>query len=371
VAAKTLDNVGVWQLRVASPCSQPYPPQDNDLCFKPTQLSGQNVEVEFDLTGGTLNGPATLDCPGPPPSPLCMSTMKVDLWYDWVAPANGKVTIQTCGGSDALTPDTSLVVYDGCECPVGMPMEQSNGVYACSDFQPTPCFLGSKLADLTVEQGHCYKIRLGGTVDTVERLDGSLKIDLDPVECPIGPVTFVDPPDGVIDARQPHPTADPNDLQGYDTFIVQAPAGAAENWQVAECWSFCDSDLVTANDITNVADNGDGSYTITLASPISAGEVSTITYTDDTPTEHRGVFISHPANVNSDSQAAPSDILAIIDCLNNVGPACEIYQCDADRSGVCGPPDILRVIDLLNGAGEYDPWLNSPVPVCDPSNCCP
>ncbi len=375
VAAKTSDNIGVWQLRVASPCTQSDPPQDNDLCFKPTQLSGENVEVEFDLTGGTLNGPATLDCPEPPPNPLCTSTMKVDLWYDWVAPFNGKATIQTCGfdefgqGLDELTPDTSLVVYDGCECPVGMPMFLTDGVFACSDFQPTPCFLGSKLVDLTVEQGHCYKIRLGGTVDTVERLDGSLKIDLTSVECPAGPVTFVDPPDGLIDARQPHPTADANDLQGYDTFILDAPAGAAVTW--ADCWSFCDSDDGTENGITGIVDNGDGSYTVTLASPILAGHVSTITYTDDTSTEHRGVFISHPANVNSDSQAAPSDILAIIDCLNFVGPACEPHQCDVDRSGVCGPPDILRVIDLLNGAGAYDPWLNSPVPVCDDTNCCP
>ena len=377
VAAKTSANVGIWQLRVASPCTQSDPPQDNDLCFKPIQLSGQNVEVEFDLLGGALNGPASLDCPEPPPNPLCTSTMKVDLWYDWIAPANGKVTVQTCGfdefdqPQDELTPDTSLVMYEGCDCPVGMPMEQSEGVLACSDFWPTPCFLGSKLVDIAVEAGTCYKMRVGGGIDNPDGriLAGSLKIDLRPISCPPGPVTFVDPPDGLIDARQPHPTADPNDLQGYDTFIVDAPAGAAQSW--AECWSFCDSDDGTENDIANIVDNGDGSFTVTLASPISTGEVSTITYTDDLVTVHRGVFISHPANVNGDSQAAPADILSVIDCLNNVGPPCEIYQCDADRSGICGPPDILRVIDLLNGAGAYDSWLNSSAPVCDPSNCCP
>lgn len=47
----------------------------------------------------------------------------------------------------------------------------------------------------------------------------------------------------------------------------------------------------------------------------------------------------------------------VIDCINGVR-TCEIWQCDVDRSGLCGPPDILRTIDLLNGSGKYIPWLN-------------
>jgi hypothetical protein len=367
VSAKTIDNVGVWQIRSGSPCSNPKPSQDNDLCFNGMPLSGQNVELEFDLGGGLTNAPATLDCPEPPPSPVCMDTMKADLWYDWTAPCNGTVTIETCGGSDALTPDSSLVVYEGCDCPVDLPMESAPGIYACSDFLPSPCFLGSGLYNLPVEEGMCYKIRLGGSVtDPVEDSPaGPLKIDCTCVSCPVGPVNFVNPPDGMVDARQPHPPDDAGVLQGEQVFLVEAPSGASP-----DCWSFCDSDDTTENDIASIVDNGDDTYTVTLVNPMPAAHVTTITYTDDAATEHRGVFIAHPANVNGDSSAAPADILVIIDCLNAVA-VCETHQCDVDRSGVCGPPDILRVIDLLNGAGAYDSWLNSPAPVCDETNCCP
>ncbi len=367
IAAKSDEHRGIWRLRIVSPCSPDLPPPHNDLCMNAEQLTGTHAEVPFDLSGEAFGeAPATLDCPGPPPFPVCTNTMKVDLWYDWIAPCNGKVTVHTCGfdefgqGSDGLTPDTSLVVYDSCDCPAALPMEQREGVLACNDFQPSPCFLGSKLTDLEVEEGRCYKIRLGGSVDDpyTSILEGSLKIDFTAVECPAGQVMFRDPPSGVVDARQPHPPSDPLDLQGVDTLLVEAPAGAYG----PECWSLCETaSSGEPNNITSVIDNGDGTLAIYLVRPITTGAVTTITYTDNDGGEQTGVFTAHPGDVNGDGRTSPADILFLIDCFNGIR-FCEIWQTDIDHSGVTGPPDIISLVDLLNGAGEFDAWLNRPLP---------
>ena len=253
-----------------------------------------------------------------------------------------------------------MCVYDGCDCPVQIGTE-----LGCSDFQASPCFLGSRVRNVDVVAGNCYKIRLGGRQGGLPA--GPLKVDVDCELCPVpvGPVTF-DPPSDVVDARQPYPPLDVNDRQGLDTFTVNAPSGAAE-----DCWTFCETAQEgAANDFASIVDNEDDTYTITLNRTISTGAVTTITYTDDGGTAHRGVFTSHPGNADGDSQTAPSDILKIIDYINGVSVSpWGIYSEDIDQSGVLGPPDILRVIDLLNGAGAFDVWLNTPVPEC--GTCCP
>ncbi len=362
LAGKTEDDLGIYHLDIESPCTPAVEGPPNDYCHHAETIT-ESV-TPFDLAG------ATLDCPGPPPSPVCTNTMKVDLWYDWVAPCYGKITVQTCGfdefgnPSDDLTPDTSLVVYDGCECPVGMPMEQSEGVFACSDFMWTPCFLGSKLSDLQVEAGECYKIRIGGDPRLGEPA-GNLTITTDcPTFCPAGALTFVDPPDGVVDARQPHPIGTPTALQGIDSIIVAAPDGA-----IATCFTLCETSGsetlhppyepgFESNEITGVEANGDGTYTVTLKRPITPGEVTTVTYRDNNGTTTTGSFTAHPANVNADSYAVPADILEIIEIINGVQtPLWGAYSSDIDHSSVTGPPDILRVIDLLNAG-----WLNTPLP---------
>jgi hypothetical protein len=186
--------------------------------------------------------------------------------------------------------------------------------------------------------------------------------------CPPGDIAFVDPPSGVVDARQPHPPLDALAAQGIDTFVVETSPRSDD----LSCWTLCETAADgSANAIRQVSDNGDGTSTVTLVRPITAGAVTTITYTDDDGIATTGVFTSHPANVNADSQSSPSDILYLVDYVNGVTASpWGLYSEDVDHSGVLGPPDILRVIDLLNGAGQFDrPWLNAWRPDCDP--CCP
>jgi hypothetical protein len=148
--------LGDYTIILSAPCSTTLPPMPNDLCSNGTSLSGAPLTVPFDLSGNTLQPQtqaASFDCPAPP----CVSlSLKNDIWYDWVAPDNGKVTIDACGTSDLDTPDTGMVVYDGCDCPPG-----DGAILGCNDFQQSPCALGSKVIIQAIE-GHCYKIRLGG-----------------------------------------------------------------------------------------------------------------------------------------------------------------------------------------------------------------
>lgn len=174
---------------------------------------------------------------------------------------------------------------------------------------------------------------------------------------------------GVIDARQPHP---PNDCRltarqgfGYGndliTIAFDPPVAGADDVQF---WDLSESDIerqsqscleqappLEPNDIATVSYLGNGDYEIGLQRPISAEFVTTISLGED----HSAIYASLPADVSSDCTSAPADINYVIDCINHVR-TCEDWQCDVDRSTVCGPPDILRTIDLLNGSGKYIPW---------------
>ena len=186
-------------------------------------------------------------------------------------------------------------------------------------------------------------------------------------------VIWLDPPGGVVDARQPHAIADSAELEGIETMLVAARSDAHEVGQ----WSFCETDVHgVPNDIAGIEAGanglyplGDGLHTIRLDRPISPGATNAITYDDDHGTS-TGVFKSHPANVNGDAVADVADIGSLIDCCLNetCTPTWGNYSCDIDRSGKVGAADLLRLIDLLNGADTFAPWMASDLP---PDECEP
>ena len=181
--------------------------------------------------------------------------------------------------------------------------------------------------------------------------------------CIADAANWLDPPDGVVDARQPHALYDPTDLTGIETIRVQAATGDDR-----DCWDFCETDNGgrEPNAIKKITDTGDDTFTITLERPITPGAVTTISYADS---RSIGSFISHPGNVDGDGEAGPADILALVEFLSGTGSLpWALYSCDLDRNAECGPADILRLIDLLNGAGEFDPWHETLLPV-NPGVC--
>lgn len=183
--------------------------------------------------------------------------------------------------------------------------------------------------------------------------------------CPSGTITFVNPPGGAVDARRPYPPGNPSQREGFKVFTVNGPSGAQSScWSVQETAAFG-----SPNTISSVVENPSGTYTITLSRVITSGAGTSLTYTPTTGTASRGCFKSHSANVNSDTAAAPVDILHLIDNLNGIRvPPLAIWQCDIDRSGICLPADIITEIDLLNGTNGFIVWNGTSRPT-GPGTC--
>ncbi len=390
VAAKTPAEQGIYGIILGSPCSAP-PPLPNDLCEDSMPLGGSTVKIDFDLSGSTTDtAPVTFDCPGP----SCGTTsfpMSNDAWYDWIAPENGLVEIDTCGGfacvggtegngqtcevggvpcpgggnCQDVTPETTMVVYEGCDCPVDVFNEID-----CSTFVTSiGCFLGSS-STFDVVKDTCYKVRLGGRLGGTPV--GDLEINL--LGCPSGTVTFLDPPNGVVDAGQPHEPDDPSTPQGIQSVTISGPAELSRfvnnpNF-VRSCWTLCDSDtsVEVSNEISSITDNGNLTFSLNLLRPLTPGAVTTLTHTGGDNTVSVGTFIVHPGNVNGDGNATAADVTRMTECLTTA--SCSVWECDADRSGSCGPADLLRAIDLLNGGDELAAWMGTAKPdvgVCAPA----
>jgi hypothetical protein len=389
LAAKTSSDTGKYRLRVTmpSPAAVPYPPPDNNYCATASPAAGGDTYFQLDN--------ATMDCPF---EPQVLPGMQNDVWFEYVASGSVLVVVETCSPDTGSDPDTTLAVYQAIDCPV-----DPDSRVACNDDAEGDCGAGSRVF-LPVNSGDSYKIRVGGkyggepsgwlTIASFEDCQGNLipdpcDIDCGPVgglcdmqdcgqstdingdgipdECvPVcldGYVEFIEPPNGFIDARQPHLVNDATALQGVDTFVVAAPDNA--DFDGGACWSLCETNDnpgmhldLSPNSIVSVADNGDCTYTVTLDRAITPGELTMITYSSSTgATVAAGTFTFLPGDADGDRTAAPADILAVIDSLNNV-VALPVERADMDRDGTPAPADMLRVIDLLNGAGAFQPWLD-------------
>ncbi len=350
---------------VDADCAFPVEPA-NDACpFAEdlVDLDGDNQIVQRFNVGG-----ATQDCR----APSCLGNMKNDVWYRYTPAATGQLIVSTCGGSNATTPDTELIIYDGCDCGAGLKAEEIlNQELCCSAIgDPFDCLPGSE-CDIQVVEGNCYLMRLGDNSGLGAK--GDMNITLVPdTGCPAGTVTWVDPQAGTIDARYAKDCNNAGAALGIDTITVTGPAGA----DPAICWSLCEASDggLGPNSIASVVEGTPGSYTITLSRPITPGSCTTITYD---PTASGGpaqtVKISSlPADVSADGTAGPSDILELIDILNGVATsAWGAYSTDVDVSGATGAADILAVIDLLNGAGCFDAWNSITVETGNTCGTCP
>ncbi|MHC4991659.1 MAG: hypothetical protein ACYTGC_11835, partial [Planctomycetota bacterium] len=107
----------------------------NDDCAN--RLEAFNGETVFSNEGASTDGP----------SPC--SLLGSDVWFRYVAPFTGSVTVSTCG-SDF---DTVLAVYDGCTC-----LPDLEDLLECND---DSCDLQSEVT-IDVVAGQCYKIQIGG-----------------------------------------------------------------------------------------------------------------------------------------------------------------------------------------------------------------
>lgn len=176
--------------------------------------------------------------------------------------------------------------------------------------------------------------------------------------CPEGEVTFVDPPDGVVDARIPHKPNGPHAPHGIRSFTTLAPPAAP-----AKCWFICESEPASSVQIAAIIEQPPGTYRIELNKAISTAGTAFLSYRDVHGHKTTGRFFAHPANVNGDGRANAGDVLALIDHLNGVKLLpWGRYSGDIDRSGAVSPADILALVDLLNGTNGFAAWYGTALP---------
>ena len=153
VAAKSEEHRGFYRITVDTPCPGDPPPVSNDLCEDAELVEGFQESIPFDLAGeSTGASPATFECP----APTCAPDLDADIWYDWTAPIDARVTLAACPDeSEGLLGQPMIVVYAGCDCPVDSADEVACGV-------PTAgCAFGTEI-QFDAVAGACYKIRVGG-----------------------------------------------------------------------------------------------------------------------------------------------------------------------------------------------------------------
>ncbi|MBI4718068.1 MAG: hypothetical protein HY763_09710 [Planctomycetes bacterium] len=178
--------------------------------------------------------------------------------------------------------------------------------------------------------------------------------------CPPGPVKFLDPPDGVIDARSPVRIKPDFRWVGIRTITVQAPPGAKRH-----CWSLCEvsPDRNFTNYILSAHEDSSGVYTIQLYRPLTGGAVVALTYRDVNNVATTGTFTSHPGNVNGDGVVGVADITDMIDYLNGAKtPPFGAYSADLNHSGAVNVQDLTAMINLHNGAWPGPRWFNTQRP---------
>lgn len=169
-----------------------------------------------------------------------------------------------------------------------------------------------------------------------------------------------DPPDGAIDARQPHAPDGSNPAGWNGVHLLFAgdregfAAATAEEFEAVEESATSAALFVS----TIIPDEEASTVTVVLNRALTPGTWVRIRHVPSDSSVRVGFL---PGDVNGDGASAPPDILALVDSINGVTPR-PVWATDVDRSGATGPEDILRVIDLLNGAGTYDPWLHVSLP---------
>ncbi|MEK6675415.1 MAG: hypothetical protein AABZ47_07135 [Planctomycetota bacterium] len=340
----------MWDDTCVGTAEQVCPPQPPANDNREDAIEIQLGSTPFSTLSTTTDGPAL------PQS--CSSggsvTLGHDIWYEFNAQSTGLLTIDLCTGTDY---DSRIAVYDSC---IGAP----NMVVSCDDdgCDPDPGTdpgIFTSISMLPVSAGQCYLLRVGG-FGLGESGTGTIMMSENTEACPTsGSVAYVDPPSGVVDARQPHPVSSTTPRQGIRTFNVNAPTAS----NPIMCFELCETDDEGApNTILTVLDPP-GSYDITFTRTISVGAVSTLNYTGTNAT---GTFTSHPGNVNGNAVAGADDVLSLMNCLQGSIPSVDcpfgLYSADIDQNGARSVLDLARLLDVLNGAGALTPWNNTQKP---------
>ncbi|MCH9033049.1 MAG: hypothetical protein IID42_00920 [Planctomycetes bacterium] len=185
----------------------------------------------------------------------------------------------------------------------------------------------------------------------------SMIVDI-PVPGP--PITLVDsdPPDGAIDARQPHQLNNRGVSFGWQEVRISFSESIADV-TIEDIFVEVIPDSTPPPVVQNLFEEG-GSLHVILDRPIPPGHWTCVSVAGTVGRTCLGYL---PGDANGDGLSTAGDVLSLVDAVNEVpGRQLPPYSTDIDRSGDVTGNDVLRLIDLLNGAGSFDTWITRRLP---------
>ncbi len=189
---------------------------------------------------------------------------------------------------------------------------------------------------------------------------GNLSINVvDDVVCTLVGTT---PPPCSIDARFPHEANNAGAVFGWDSIDLDftCTSSGVPSASTAD-YTLSDPGL----NIISVTVVG-STATVQFDAAIAPGQWTCVTadFADPAgPMGNKACLGYLPADVDGSLTSDPSDIIAVIDCINGTAVhSCEPWNADVDRGGTTDPSDIIAVIDLLNGASQFASWFGANLP---------
>ncbi len=280
----------------------------------------------------------------------------------------------TYAGDDTLCEDLVCDLGACCEFATGVCADGSYR-FACAGLEDVFYLAEACDGGLTCEargaccQGDICSIETEADCLTAAGEFAGVGVACDPDPCALPTAVIAsDPVSGSVDARRPWAPGVPGVLFGWDSVTIEfnsdASAITPAEFTVGIVTGAAPTNGV-APSLVSVTPAG-AFATLQLDGPIPYGAWTQITYDPSGESICLGYL---PGNVNLDTATDPSDIIAVIDCINGITPEpCMVSSADVDRSGSIDPSDIIMVIDLLNGASGYDVWFVQSLP---PSPCGP
>lgn len=133
----------------------------NDDCE--TRMVITDGDTPFDISEATSGGPAHEDCQFG-----VGGVQFLDLWFEYTATCDGMLCVSTCNQAFF---DTTLVIYDACECPATEEM-----LAACNDDGPSCIIPGTSRALAPAVLDACYMLRVGSLFEEPPFFNGTLTV---------------------------------------------------------------------------------------------------------------------------------------------------------------------------------------------------
>jgi len=228
----------------------PFPPAGapNDDCVDAKELGNES----FADTSELATNDGTASCGFSDTSP--------DVWFSYLAPADGTLEVDTCGSSF----DTVLSVLDGCPGDGGVELVCNDDSDVC-DGRSQQSFVS-----LSVTEGVVYLIRLAGNNgangDYVINVNGPVDITPptpDPMAFESVPAAL-SPTEIEMMAVQASDVGSP-EIEYYFELVAGGAGGSDSGWQ--EERDYADSDLTPNTEYTYAVRARDGALNETVASP--------------------------------------------------------------------------------------------------------